>query len=194
MNIMKKISIILCLIFSIGIFSQSCEKEKNVKTESIASSPQKIQKSEPVTILLIQCQLHRKIEYRPRDHKFCGCVNCFGICDVEIAPWVKDLLRKLQIGKKYDVSDKDHSLVFVEISSNNKAKLYILEDRDYFEDEFGIDESIVLEADELYKAGFQSVTIESGEYKYKKCQEKVYYENGYYLSYGYVDINIQLKK
>lgn len=32
MNIMKKISIILCLIFAIGIFSQSCEKEKISKT------------------------------------------------------------------------------------------------------------------------------------------------------------------
>lgn len=35
---MKKISIILCLIFAIGIFSQSCEKEKNIKPAETISN------------------------------------------------------------------------------------------------------------------------------------------------------------
>jgi len=163
----KKITLIIFLIIGIGFFS-ACEKEENNTNTGTQEQTTIIAKG-PIDWffgIIVRIQLHRPIPERPRDHKPCGCVNCFGMCMTQ---------------PKSSVFNTDfdayNGMIMFDFE-NLTATLDILESVSYAEAEFGVDEPVFIPATYLPKEIIEKYSIEKGisiipnEYTHVSCNNK----------------------
>lgn len=188
-----RISIAVLLIAVVAACIFACNKEKVTKKNTMEQPyPSNVKSSKPtgtINLPIFKVTLHRSTTDRPRDHKYCGCEYCCGFCDFE---WFPDLKTKNYLAD--NPSDKDHSIILFNILDKRHAKAYILEKKDYFEKEFGIDAPLSLPEEALKDAGlkYNSITIIDNEYDFIEKEEEVDFNGMKYKSFGSVIVDIDI--
>ncbi len=184
----KKINTTIGIFIAIAISFFSCEKINDVsKSKDIDNYSNQLpdnNKTGELNLVIIVAQLHRAIEFRPRDGEYCGCVNCFGICQVRFFPGLLEWFRGLL--KESKPSDPDESVVLLEFINQQNSKLYLLENREFYEEEFGVDIPIEIPTEALEGTGRTSVEINSGLYSFVNQMDTISYLGDDYTSYGYI--------
>ncbi len=188
---MKRIRILIACVFALfigaGIFF-ACQKNSS---ELLVNELERveIQKAKPgeVNVIIFKVTLRREIDERPRDKKPCGCRECFGLCDFVWFPAFKE-----SIAEAFK-TDEHQAPVLIEFdTARNQATLYILEKKDYFESEFGIDSSLDIPEKALENTNFTSVTIKDGLYTFYPNESKVKYDGTDLISYGTVVVDLSI--
>ena len=195
---MKKIIYLALIAVLLGFFSAGCEKEKryNENPSSLSIDGGSVVKKKPqnpgtVNILIFKVTLHRATTDRPRDHKNCGCLECFGFCDFEWFPGMKKSVHSIVDNP----SNKDQSLILMQIINEKQAAMYILENKEYFEEEFGIDIPLVVPKEALEEAYLSDIdiTVKEGVYNFVNEVQQIVFDENKVTSYGYVIVDIEVK-
>lgn len=165
---MGKKLLILCTLLIMGFlfFVYACEK---------GVSDFKIDQLEIREGKILHRELHRAIEYRPRDNKKCNCDDCFGICGIG---WV------------YDSSETNNIDIIFDVTSG-KARIYFPETLSHTESEFGIDNDLTLPS-AIISTGYSNGKLEQGLYSYNFSVVNYVYNGTTKVSYGYVDVDYVL--
>ncbi len=186
---MKKIIFVTAVVlFAILCFS-SCDKYNKTDTDFIYKEAPK-----PINVGIFRVTLHRATNDRPRDHKKCGCMECFGFCDFEWFPNIEKNLSKSRT-PFVEGSDIDHSIVCMSVLDESHAIMYIMEKREYFEDELGVDAPIFV-PDEVIcglQCNAKSIMVNEGEYKFVQEEQYVTINKRKFVSYGYVIVDITMR-
>ena len=195
---MKKIIYLALIAVFVGFFSTGCEKEKNTVEKSNSHNidgsfdvKKKPQNPGTVNLVIFKVTLHRATTDRPRDHKNCGCLECFGFCDFEWFPDIKKSVHSIV----ENPSNNDQSLVLMQIINEKQAAMYILEDKEYFEEEFGIDIPLVIPKKALEEAYLSDIdiTVKEGVYNFVNEQQQIFFDKKNVTSYGYVIVDIEVQ-
>jgi hypothetical protein len=124
----KNVSIIIGIFIAVAIFSFSCEKMTDIsKSEDIKTSNGQLldnSKDQPHTLnlVILRAEIRRATKERPRDGKYCGCANCFGLCDFEWFPDLKKLFNSNSI-----LMDTNKSTILINFIDQQHATVYLLE-------------------------------------------------------------------
>jgi len=186
----KTITLITFLIIGTGIFS-ACEKEENntnTETQEQIASVDKVPSGWFVR-MIIRVQLHRPIPERPRDHKPCGCVFCFGMCLAQP--------KSPSFNNDFDAYNATITFDF----EKQIATLDILESVPYAESEFGVDEPVFIPATYLPKEILEKYSIGNGisiipnEYTHVSCDSKAVAIDSKVSrqSFGEVEMNFKIE-
>lgn len=73
--------------------------------------------------------------------------------------------------------------------------MYILEDKEYFEEEFGIDIPLVIPKKALEEAYLSDIdiTVKEGVYNFVNEQQQIFFDKKNVTSYGYVIVDIEVQ-
>jgi len=185
---MKNI-ILIAFIATIAVCNfTGCEKENATHTQQNLLQP----KTDPYGTVVFSIQLHRLILQRPRDHKYCNCLNCFGLCKAEVFPDIHDALEQLN-QVPYPITDQHHSLVALQIIDNNNALLLFLENKDAFEEEFVVDNSVEVPSVCLKQSSgstYKNIIIREGVYSFHNTSSSLSLYGKTIKTYGYVELEI----
>lgn len=197
-NTMKKIIYLALIAVIMGFLPTGCEKEEkyNENPSSLSIDGGSVVKKKPqnlgtVNLVIFKVTLRRATTDRPRDHKNCGCLECFGFCDFEWFPDIKKSVHSIV----ENPSNNDQSLVLMQIINEKQAAMYILEDKEYFEEEFGIDIPLVVPKEALEEACFPDIgiTVKEGVYHFVNEQQQIFFDKKNVTSYGYVIVDIEIQ-
>jgi hypothetical protein len=118
---------------------------------------------------------HRAIHTRPRDGKICYCDHCFGICQVH------------PIGCDWTIRS-----ILVPNSNNSSGVLYIIDNLDYAESEFGVDDNYDIPSSSLSGTKYETITILRDVYDYQFEEDTITVGNNSFLSFGKVTIDLTI--
>jgi hypothetical protein len=174
-----------CICFLIG-----CEKN-DAKTIEIQEQAE-IKASSPnppgVNIIIVSATLRRAVD---KPGKRCQCFYCLGFCDFEWFPILKSA-KSTELELKE--LDEHSAFVLFEIDSkNNNAIAYVLNKKDYFEKEFGVDIALEIPSEALVGTELKHVLIKEGLYEFNEITETVNYKDKKLTSYGKVVLDIDFK-
>lgn len=181
------IAALLVVFVGIGVFL-ACQKENrdNKNNNDFSTNNllnRKAQTSPDSSFVILKATIRRAIYQRPRDNKVCDCENCFGLCDIQWFPTLQGLFA----------TNEHQSPILMKIDViNSCATLYILQEKDYFETEFGVDNSITIPSEALENTNFESITINEGLYEFNPQLEEFEYESNLLNSYGSIIVNIDI--
>jgi len=166
---MKKVMFSALALSIVMILSMnSCQKEKLVNNNEKNVN---IEKVGPGGSITVSGKPHRSTEDRPRDGKNCGCNECFGLCDLSV-----------------DI-EVSYSVIIINPINTTISRIYFTEDLPNFEEEFGIDEDLIIPKEALSSGKYKSYILKQGVYSF--VEEKGTINNGVkdIHTYGFVDVS-----
>jgi len=172
---MKKLILFIVVLSGIAFYACS-KKEVDQKEKKVETSKLDVAAISAISIdgpiIIIRAKPYRAVAANKKG-KSCGCLACFGICDIHL-------------GGGVDYTDG----VIVPDLAINKARVYFLENLANFESEFAIDQNINIPPAALNGTGINNMNLLLGEYSFQSVTDTLIHNSTSYISYGFVDIDI----
>lgn len=126
--------------------------------------------------MTVHAVLHRGTDDRPRDGKRCGCSACFGMCDFTVSGDVS--------GSIVNINPNESGI--------GSTTLYLLEEVDHAESEFGIDDDLIVPGNILNGGPYSSITLKTGEYEFHSVEQLILINGVEIMTYGYVVVESEI--
>ena len=165
----NKMVVAVILIFGIIAIVRCGKDDALLKKPQRTSCSIEARAAEPGTKITIKAKPYRATKDRPRDHKNCGCKECFGICDVSIS-----------VGFEFT------EVVIIPDADNGVARIYFTKELSNFDTEFGIDNDIEIPPQALENKGINSLVLKTGIYTFNEVQDDIVVGSENYVTHGYV--------
>jgi hypothetical protein len=175
----KKIGLFICIV----VFF-SCEKGNAKSLDSGQGYYHKAEKGGPYVKAGGTWNIARKTEYRPRDGKNCGCVECIGLCNF-----------KGKAGIVTSADNEGDGVIVTDSSTSNSATFYILFQHPESEIEFVVDDTVDIPVESIEgHPNLERFAVLPGDYEYEGIGGTIEFEGQSRDYYGTVDIHVLVEE